>query len=184
MIKDVTLNRGKKLIEINIRWQTGALTSLILTRLPKSCEVRQTDGTVVNRVRELAPDHTDRQIAELLNLEQLKPGLGREFSHRKVNFIRWAYDIAGGCPEEPGCCPSGQRGDGRYSALATAKLLNVNVSTIAEWCKLGKLDSIRAGTSGPRWIKLTPELIAQLRSPVQRKWKYRESAQKAKQCYS
>jgi DNA invertase Pin-like site-specific DNA recombinase len=180
LIKDVSLNHTKKLIEVNIRWQTGALTPLVLPRLLKNWEERQTAVAVVNRIRALAATHTDRQIAELLNTEQLKPGMGGEFTHRKVNFIRWSYEIASGCPEEPGCCPSGQRGDGRYSAMAAAKLLNVNVSTIAEWCKQGKLEATRAGTRGPRWIKLTPEVIKELRSPVSRKWKYRENVQKVK----
>ena len=59
-----------------------------------------------------------------------------------------AYDIPLDCPEGPGFCPSGQRGDGRYSALAAAELLNVNVSTIADWCNAGQLECVRAGTHG------------------------------------
>jgi hypothetical protein len=49
----------------------------------------------------------------------------------------------------------------------------VDVSTIAEWCKLGKLEAVRATPHGPRWITLTPELIATLRKPVRRRWKQR-----------
>src|SRR6266566_9634339 len=79
--------------------------------------------------------------------------------------------------DQPGFCPSGQRGDGRYSALAAAELLNVNVSTIADWCNAGRLECVRAGTHGPRWITLTPETIAELRKSVQRHWKRRGSRQ-------
>jgi hypothetical protein len=80
--------------------------------------------------------------------------------------------------DQPGFCPGGQRGDGRYSALAAAELLNVNVSTIADWCNSGRLESVRAGTHGPRWITLTPEIIAALRKPMQRHWKRRRSRQR------
>jgi len=132
---------------------------------------------VVDRVRELAPTHTATQIAELLNQEGLRAGLGGSFTARKVDSIRAAYSIALACPEGPGFCPSGQRGDGRYSALAAAELLNVNVSTIADWCNSGKLECVRAGTHGPRWITLTPEIIAELRKPVQRHWKRRRTSQ-------
>ena len=100
-------------------------------------------------------------------------GLGGSFTASKVDWIRIAYDIPLDCPEGPGFCPSGQPGDGRYSALAAAELLNVNVSTIADWCNAGRLESVRAGTHGPRWITLTPETIAELRKPVQRHWKRR-----------
>ena len=96
---------------------------------------------------------------------------------RSTGF-RAAYDIPLDCPEGPGFCPVGQRGDGRYSALAAAELLNVNVSTIADWCNSGRLESVRAGSHGPRWITLTPEIIAELRKPMQRHWKRRRSRQR------
>jgi hypothetical protein len=157
------------LITISIRWQTGALTTFEIPRLRKSWEVRQTDPGVVALIRELAPDHTDQQIARHLDQEGLNAGLGGTFTQSKVGFIRWAYDIPTACPERPKMCPSGQRGDGRYSAQKAAELLNVDVSTISEWCKQGQLDSIRSAPMSPRWIKLTPELIAQLRKPFRRR---------------
>jgi hypothetical protein len=126
---------------------------------------------VVERIRTLAAHQTDRQIADRLNAEGFTPGLGGRFTHTKVQWIRYAYNIPSGCPEGPGATVSGQRGDGRYSAQAAAELLNVNVSTIADWCESGKLDSLRARPHGPRWIRLTPEIIATLRKPVQQRWK-------------
>src|SRR5262245_56160830 len=65
---------------------------------------------------------------------------------------------------------SGQRGDGCYSAQKAAELLNVHVSTISEWRQEGRLESIRSAPMGPRWIKLTPEIIAELRKPIRRRW--------------
>lgn len=175
LIKDVTLSKRDNRILIEIRWQTEARTNLSISRLQKSWEVRQTSPQVVARVRELAPTHTASQIADLLNEEGLHPGLGGSFTASKVDWIRAAYAIPLACPEGPGFCPTGQRGDGRYSALAAAELLNVNVSTIADWCNAGVLESVRAHPHGPRWITLTPDLIASLRKPTQRHWKRRRS---------
>ena len=169
LIKDVTLTRREKIITIAIRWQTDALTTLELPRLRKSWEARQTDARAVELIRQLAPSHTDQQIARCLNEAGLSAGLGGAFSQRKVGFIRWAYGIATACPERPKGCPSGQRGDERYSAQKAAELLNVHVSTISEWCKSGRLDSISTAPASPRWIKLTPEIIAELRRPVRRR---------------
>jgi len=177
LVKDVTLTKRETDIEVRIRWQTEALTVVTASRPKLSADVRRTAPQVVDRVRELAPTHTATQIAELLNQEGLRAGLGGSFTARKVDSIRAAYSIALACPEGPGFCPSGQRGDGRYSALAAAELLNVNVSTIADWCNSGKLECVRAGTHGPRWITLTPEIIAELRKPVQRHWKRRRTSQ-------
>jgi hypothetical protein len=178
LIKDVTLTKREMVIEVRIRWRTEALTEVTVPRPKLVADARRTDAQVVARVRELAPTHTATQIALLLNEEGLHPGLGGSFTASKVDWIRAAYDIPLDCPEGPGFCPSGQRGDGRYSALAAAELLNVNVSTIADWCNSGWLESVRAGTHGPRWITLTPEIIAELRKPVQRHWKRRGSRQR------
>jgi DNA invertase Pin-like site-specific DNA recombinase len=175
LIKDVTLSKRDNRIFIEIRWQTEARTSLSIPRLQRSWEVRQTSPLVVARVQALAPTHTATQIATLLNEETLCPGLGGSFTASKVDWIRAAYHIPLACPEGPGFCPTGQRGDGRYSALAAADLLNVNVSTIADWCNAGILESVRAHAHGPRWITLTPDLIAALRKPTQRHWKRRRS---------
>jgi DNA invertase Pin-like site-specific DNA recombinase len=178
LIKDVTLSRRETVIEVHIRWRTEALTDLIVPRAKRVADARRTDPQVIARVRELAPTHTASHIATLLNEEGFRAGLGGSFTASKVEWIRAAYGIPLDCPEGPGFCPSGQRGDGRYSALAAAELLNVNVSTIADWCNAGKLDSVRTGTHGPRWIRLTPEIIAELRKPAQRHWKRRRSRQR------
>lgn len=97
-------------------------------------DARRTDPQVVARVRALAPAHTATYIADQLNQEGWLAGLGGSFTASKVEWIRAAYDIPLECPEGPGFCPSGQGGDGRYSALAAAELLHVNVSTVADWC--------------------------------------------------
>jgi hypothetical protein len=170
LIKDVTLTRGENAIHIGIRWQTEALTELEVPRPLRVHERSQTDPAVVERVRQLASTHTDRQIAEQLNQAGFTPGMAGSFSKGKVQWIRHAYKIISGCPEAPGLCPTGQRGDGRYSAKAAAALLNVDVSTIADWCEVGRLDCVRARPHGPRWITLTPEIIARLGKPVKKRW--------------
>lgn len=169
LIKDVTLTKQETTFELGIRWQTEALTQLAIPRPLRSCDARRSDPAVVARVRALAPDHSDSDIATLLNREGAVPGLGGSFSNSKVAWIRYAYGIAQGCPEAPGACSTGQRGDGRYSARAAAQLLNVDVSTIADWCLAGHLDGLQETPHGPRWVKLTPELIAALRKPVKQR---------------
>ena len=175
LIKDVTLSKRGNVIDVAIRWQTEALTHLAIPRYKMSWEERQTSPQVVERVRELSPTHTNAQIAALLNEEGERAGMGGSFTVSKIEWIRYAYHIPAGCPERPKAAPTGQRGDGRYSARAAADLLNVNVSTIADWCKVGILESVRTTPLGPRWITLTPEVIAALRKPVRRQWKQRRT---------
>lgn len=169
LIKDVTVIRQDKVIDINLRWQTGASTKLQVDRVKKSWEITKTAPEAITIIKQLAYDHTDKQIAEELNKVGLKAGFGGSFTQSKVSWIRYANNIVTGCPERPAYCPNGQRADGRYTALEAAKILNVHVCTISEWCKTGILDGISAKASGPRWIKLTPEIIAKLRKPFVRR---------------
>jgi hypothetical protein len=171
LIKDVTLSKRGNVIDVAIRWQTEALT----TRYKMSWEERQTSPQVIERVRELSPTQTNAQIAALLNEEGERAGMGGALTVSKIEWIRYAYHIPAGCPERPQAAPTGQRGDGRYSARAAADLLNVDVSTIADWCKTGRLESVRSTPLGPRWITLTPSIIAQLRKPTKRQWKQRNT---------
>jgi DNA invertase Pin-like site-specific DNA recombinase len=180
LIKDVTLSKRGNVIDVAIGWQTEALTALSIPRYKMSWEERQTSPHVVERVRQWSATQTATQIATRLNEEGLRPGMGGSFTASKVDWIRVAYSIPLTCPEGPGVCPSGQRGDGRYSALAAAELLNVNVSTIADWCNVGILESVRAHRHGPRWITLTPDIIEKLRKPTQRHWKRRRTGSQRK----
>jgi DNA invertase Pin-like site-specific DNA recombinase len=170
LVKDVTLTKQASTIQIAVRWQTEACTTLEIPRSPRSWEVRRTDPAVVHRLQELAPSHTDRQIAAQLNEEGRCPGLKGAFTASKVQWLRYKYAIPSGCPEGPVACPNGQRGDGRYSAQAAAQALNITVSTVAAWCQAGRLDGVQTVPHGPWWVRLAPEVTAALRKPVRRRW--------------
>ncbi len=161
LIKDVTLTRQVHVIRVAIRWQTNACSTLEVSRPARSYDVRRTAPEVIERIQALAPTHTEAQIAEQLNAEGLKPGAGGTFTAGKVTWIRYAYRIANGCPQGPRACPDGQRGDGRYSAKAAATLLNVDVSTIADWCTTGRLEFIQRGPCGAFWIQSRRPVVHQ-----------------------
>jgi len=170
LIKDVTLTRRETTFHIGIRWQTEALIELEIAR-----PSQRTAPAVIERIRQLAPSHTDHQIAEILNQEGLTTGKKLPFIPNRVQWVRHTHGIALGPSKRPDAYPNGQREDGRYTARATAELLNVDVSTIAAWCKSGHLDGIQAKPHTPWWIKLTPEIIAELRQPIRRRKPRRSS---------
>ena len=175
LLKDVTLTKEASTIRVALRWQTGACQTLEVPRPPRSCDARRTPAEVVTRVRVLAADHTDRQVAEWLNAEGWKSGQGGTFTSNKVQWIRYIHGIPSSCPEGPAACSQAERGDGRCSAQAAAQVLNVDVSTIAAWCKSGRLDGIQSTAHGPWWILLTPEVITRLRKPTRRRWQNQSS---------
>jgi len=171
LIKDVTLTRREEDIHLGVRWQTGAVSERTIARRKRVDEIWRTPDEVVTRIRALATHQTDRQIAAQLNADGLTTGTGREFDRVRVRRVRLKYDIPAACPAMPNPRENGPRGDGRFSAKATARLLNVSLSTINQWCRSGKLESIQAVPSSPRWITLTPEIIARLCKPIKRSYK-------------
>jgi len=173
LIENVTLTQGKDTIHIGVRWQTGALSELKIPRLNTIYATQRTSAVVIKRIQELVPTHTDHQIATILNQEGLTTGAGQAFTKTSVRRVRVKYDIPTGCPERPSVLPDGKRGDGCYSTQTAAELLNVSTATIGNWCKSGKLDYIQSPSGGPRWIKLTSEILARLRKPVKQARKRR-----------
>ncbi len=175
LVADVTLTKQERTIAIAVRWQTQACTTAAVARPQRSCDARRTSATVVARIATLAANHTDAQIADVLNEERITPGMGGAFTAGKVQWVRYTHGIASGCPAAPGACAGGQRGDGRYSVQAAAALLNVNIATVVAWCRAGRLDGVQASPHGPWWVQLTPAIIAELRKPVRRRWRKRSA---------
>jgi len=165
LIRDVTLIRRKETLHIAIRWQTDAVTELEILPPQRVYDTQRTSAAVIARVRELAPTHSDSRIAEILNEEGLITGAELLFTRKRVYWVRFSNHIPTGCPLMSAGCPGGRRGDGRYSARAAAKLLNVDRSTIALWCRSGKLDAIQDAPFSAYWIQVTPEIIVRLRKP-------------------
>jgi len=169
LIKDVTLTKRQTTFHLAIRWQTEAWTTVELVRPARPCHARRTAPAIIERIRALAPTHTDHQIAALLKQDGASPAQGDQFSASKVKRLRYAYDIATSCPEGPAAGSTGPRGDGRSAARAAAALLQVDVGTIADWCVAGKLDYVQSAPHRPRWVTLTPATIAALRKPVRQR---------------
>jgi len=179
LIKDVTLTKRPSTISLAIRWQTEACTTLEIERPLRSCDKRRTHEVVVQRIRQLAPTHTDAQIAAQLNQEGYHPGLGGIFTREKVQWVRWRYHLPKSCPDprqQTNALLTVPRADGRYSARAAAAILNVDVSTIADWCQTGRLEYLQEAPHHPRWITLTSECIAALRKPVRQRKPRRSSS--------
>jgi hypothetical protein len=176
LIKDVCLTRAETTIGVAIRWRTEACPVLNIPRPRRSCDARRTNPGVLARLRALAADTSDSQIARILTREGFQSGTGRPFTTNIVKQLRYSYSIASGCPDQPRSCADGYRADGRCSASVAAGLLNVTVSTIADWCHSGVLDGLQSTSHGPWWITLTPEAIARLRKPSRRSWTRRSAS--------
>jgi hypothetical protein len=158
LIEKVILKKqeNSKYIDMTIRWRTGARSFLTFF-----ADCRFINPAAVELMRKLAPDHTIRQIVDQLNQAGFKPAKAERFSPGILYPAFRSYGINMGCRTMPkGNKP---RGDGRYSAQQTAKMLGIARNTVLVWCNRGILDGIRDAPRSPMWIKITSEQISELK---------------------
>lgn len=93
LVEDVTLRRDAEKIQAAIRWKGGAKT-VLEHPVPTSIADRvRTPPEIVERVRALATERTDREIAQSLNARGLRSGRGHRFNPRIVKVIRYTHGI-------------------------------------------------------------------------------------------
>jgi DNA invertase Pin-like site-specific DNA recombinase len=161
-VKQIFVNRTGSNVDITIVWRTGAKTTVNRT-VPTAGDYTRTKPELLDLIRRMASEHSDSEIAELLNAAGLKSARGLSFARSSVERIRRRHDIPTRFPENPYRRKAGvvieQRGDGRYSTEGAAKLLMATPDQVSLWCKEGVLDACRNTPRGPWWINVRPEDI-------------------------
>jgi DNA invertase Pin-like site-specific DNA recombinase len=130
LIADVTLLRDTE-VRAQVRFHGGATHTLHLPLPKPAWLLRQTPAKVVAEIDRLLEDHTDGEIAALLNGQGLLSGEGKPFHRLMVRYIRIDYAL-----------PS------RHDRLLTrglltlhemAQRLNVCSETLKRWRRAGLL---------------------------------------------
>jgi DNA invertase Pin-like site-specific DNA recombinase len=161
LIRDVTVDGVSQPGQIIIRvcWQTGATTTVSVRR-PRSTDSLTTDAAILEQIRALASDHSDDQIADVLNTQQLMTRRGKPWTYPRVHRVRVHHHIPSCCP----IVPRGQttRGDGLVSVSAAARLFGVSRATIDVWVRHGVLFAQHMPGKNPYWLRVSPAEIARL----------------------
>jgi DNA invertase Pin-like site-specific DNA recombinase len=155
-IDKIIITRDHSIVKVEILWKTGTSTHHV-TDCPTAPEAQRVSPKLIEMISTLAKTHTDRQITEYLNEAGWVNNVGNLFTVKGIQKLRGAYKIPI-CSAIPSNYPNGRRGDGRYGVTAVAELLNINYSTVIDWCVRGKLDGIQEQRIW--WIRLTPEMLA------------------------
>lgn len=169
LIEEVTLSRRKSGTQIDIEWKTKRCTTLFVP-LPKiKRDQVRTSSEVVDKIRGLAPDHSDRRIAEILNESELLPAKAKKFTLIAVRQIRFKNGIKTGCPDTPINRHMLQRGDGLFTTRGAAEKLNITAGTVLVWIRKKILKAFHLKEQCTWWIELTPETIEELRKPARQR---------------
>ena len=95
LVEDITLTReANRSILVQVRFKGGATKTLTPLPAPiKATELFKTNSEVIDRIDELLDNHSEEEIASILNREGKKPGRVKMFTTNIVSAIRRNYNL-------------------------------------------------------------------------------------------
>lgn len=163
---------------IRVGWCSGAWSEL-RARRPSYADIASTAEAVLERIRLLAQQHSDDQVAAILNAEGLRTRMGLSWTYLRVGQVRFRHGIPTACPIVPK--GAGPRGDGLVPVGTVTEQVGISRSMVGYWCRCGFLYAEQKAALDPRWIRLTEEDLARLdgtrAAQGYGRWRLREAQQ-------
>ncbi len=155
LLEDVTLRRTEDIL-VQVRFKGGATQELHLP-LPKSAwALRKTKPEIVAEMDRLLDDHSESEVARLLNERGWRSSAGNPFTLRMIHQLRFAYCLK---PRRERL-----REKGWLTVHEVAALLECPWPRVNHWRRAGLLASIRYGTQVHRlYRKPSAAAIAEIR---------------------
>ena len=129
LIEDVTLTKATR--SLGVRLRGGATRQIAWTPDPLGCEMFKTSGEAVAEIDRLLNDHTDGEVAKILNERGYRSGYGLAFTAKLVGVVRDRYALKSRYQR--------LRDRGLLRSDEIAGQLGVAASTVHRWCKAGLL---------------------------------------------
>jgi DNA invertase Pin-like site-specific DNA recombinase len=130
LIEDVTLTKGEQLTA-QVRFRGGATRTLVLPRPQPAWATWQTSPELVAEIDRLLDEHTEGEIARLLNERGWRPGKGGRFRGSLIARIRRAYGLASRYER--------LRRAGLLTKDEMSELLEITPQTVGYWRRAGLL---------------------------------------------
>jgi DNA invertase Pin-like site-specific DNA recombinase len=146
LIKDITVAKGpeRKLLQLQIRWQ-GGMTEVVELWLPANRpDALRYPTAVIDRVRDLARQHDDSEIAALFNRESLTSSTGKPFTVSMISWIRFKHRI-----------PAPTRPPGTLSVNEVCDRYGVSMHVVYYWIERGHVSAHRRKPGVPYAITIT-----------------------------
>ena len=144
LIEDVTLTKATR--SLGVRLRGGATRVLTWPSVPPIYERYRTKDEVVAEIEKLSNDHTDGEVAKILNGYGYRSGLGQVFTSKLVKSLRWSRGIKSYYVR--------LRERGFLTASEIAGQLAVSRATIDRWHKRGLLRAHVYNDEGYRVFEL------------------------------
>lgn len=148
LIQDITVEkpeRGK--VILHLRWQGGQYEDLEVELPRPSAERWRHSDMLVQRVRELAPNYSDAEIAAQFNAEGLKSNKGNPFTRSSVSWIRHKHAIP----------PVDKKKPGEQTVQEVSQQFGVSPGVVYYWIANKIIPARRLNHGSPYWIMITSQ---------------------------
>ena len=158
LLKDITLEKRPATHQaiLHLRWQGGATEDLLVALPLKTADRWRYPEVLVDKVRQLARQQVDLQIATALNQEGLRSAKGRAFTASMVAWIRCKHRIPAPVLRQPG----------EWSIRQLSQKFAVSQHVVYYWLEKGLVTARRPQPNGQMWISLTSQQEQQLQAWV------------------
>lgn len=149
LIKDITVEKSdaSKQLLVHIRWQGGACSHRVVPLpLNMADRVRYPDA-VVERVRELAQNLPDTEIAAQLNREGRISAKGKPYTKAIIRWIRWCHHVP----------PATFKHAEELTVQEVAKRFGVSIEVVYGWIRRRFITARQLSGGKPYWITLNSE---------------------------
>jgi hypothetical protein len=172
LIKDITVERlaEPKKMMLHLRWQGGRCEDIPITMPPSYSDQLRYPDEIVEKVRGLAKELTDSQIADALNQQGINSAKGRSFTTSMIKWIKHKHRIP---------APNLKRPE-ELTVEKLAEKLAVSRYIVYYWIKRNIVLARRVTAGSPYWITMDPQKEEELAQWVQHSTKIRR--QRAKHC--
>jgi len=148
LIEDVTLLRGEQ-ITAHVRFRGGTTTTLTLPLPIKYCERRKTPPAAVAEADALLAEHTDSEVAAILDERGYTTGAGASFDTNAVAWLRKTYDLAS--------LKERLRAAGGLTGTELAGQLCITVNHLRQLARQGQLEARTCNDRGERIFAPLPD---------------------------
>jgi DNA invertase Pin-like site-specific DNA recombinase len=139
ILEDVTLIRRDQ-ITLHVRFKGGATRSFTLPRPLPAPELRKTNEAVIREIDHLLEEHTEREIAVILNQKGVRSGAGKPFTRSMIVHLKYAYNLTDRY--------SRLRAAGKLTVDEVAERLGIRVGSVKKWRDRGLLPAHRYNDKG------------------------------------
>ena len=129
LIEDVTLTKATR--SLGVRLRGGTTRQITWTPDPLGCEMQKTSEEVVAEIDRLLNDHTDGEVAKILNERGYRSGYGLAFTPKLVGVVRERHALKSRYQR--------LRDRGLLRRDEIAERLGVAGTTVHRWRKAGLL---------------------------------------------